>query len=325
MKCRICGSNNVNNVGVHKPYLDYEFDVYECEQCNSYFVNRDGAIYEALHESDSSTYTSHQDLAREAYQLFKNKDVKALRNKLSEVAKNKFVINTIENISNINDMLEIGCSRGYLTSYFIATGKKVLGVDSSKTVIGNAASLFGDHFCLTGDKRIKEGKPYDAIYYVGTIGCVDTPLEMTIDFFDMLRPGGALVFNAPNVLSAKGKGLVWFDGTNPPDLVTLFHENIWRTTFKDKADIHVEYEKEAEYQSLFYLIKRLFKKPILKPATSKLFQINENKDEKFRALKYKEKRIINQIKKILNYFPWSLLLPKHTAEKTMYVVIRKKY
>ena len=45
---------------------------------------------------------------------------------------------------------------------------------------------------------MRRSPPYDVIYHVGLIGCVADPIAFTRRLLAMLKPGGTLLFNAPN-------------------------------------------------------------------------------------------------------------------------------
>src|SRR5262249_38837873 len=134
-------------------------------------------------------------------------------------------------------LLEIGCSRGYLTSYFILAGYSITGVDVSPTAIQSAKDVFGDHFVLSGDASIAQNAPYDVIYHVGTIGCVSDPVAMTNGLTRLLKPGGKLLFNSPNVQGCWLDGQLWVDSAPPPDVVSLFSPGFWTKHFGDVADV----------------------------------------------------------------------------------------
>jgi len=58
----------------------------------------------------------------------------------------------------------------------------------------------------------------------------------------MLKPGGQLLFNAPNADSCWLKGQLWIDTAPPPDVVTLFRPGFWRRHFSSVADVAEEVE-----------------------------------------------------------------------------------
>ena len=58
-----------------------------------------------------------------------------LRKELSKIAKYKFVIESVESYPRSSRLLEIGCARGFLTSYFILAGYDIVGTDISPEAI----------------------------------------------------------------------------------------------------------------------------------------------------------------------------------------------
>ncbi len=241
MKCRICAvEGRTASLGAVRSPSGGMHNVYACEACGSRFAEHDPAVYEALHSNAGSVYGWHDEIAATAERLFAAKDRAALKTYLSMLAKNAFVIGAIEAMPHCRRVMELGCSRGYLTGYFILAGYDVVGVDVSATAIEAAAQRFGPHFALPGVEPARERQPFDAIYHVGTIGCVDDPVGFTKGLIDMLRPGGLLVFNAPNVAACREQGVLWPQSALPPDVVSLFDEGFWRRQFGSACEVEVE-------------------------------------------------------------------------------------
>jgi len=240
MNCTVCQSSDVVVVGAYRPYADYRCDVFDCAACGSRFAEHDGSVYETLHSSAGSAYSLHDQLAQLCRETWDRGGADALKKLLTRMgSKLEFVIKTISARPEMRNLLEIGCSRGYLTSYFIAAGYNILGVDVSASAIEAARSLFGGHFALADAPEVESRQPYDAIFHVGTIGCVEAPEAFTRELLGRLRSGGVLAFNSPNVAVCHELGEIWVAGTSPPDLVTLFHEDYWRTHYDDAADVEV--------------------------------------------------------------------------------------
>ncbi len=257
MKCRVCGSDRVRVVGIHKPYLEYECEVYECEECRCRFVTRDETIYEKLHAASASPYSAHERAALSAYKYFASRDIANLRAELSKVRKFSFVIEMVEKEPNVARLLEYGCSKGTLTSYFIARGFDVVAADISLSAVQFARELFGNYFVTPTAPEIELKRPYDLIYHVGTIGCVESPIDLTKYLLSLLRNGGLLIFNAPNVEACREVNEIWIRSANPPDLVTLFSASVWKTQFGQTADVSVLAERLDGYEQIQRLIGRL--------------------------------------------------------------------
>ena len=110
----------------------------------------------------------------------------------------------------------------------------------SRDAIDVARAAFGPHFAVAGDAEIEARAPYDVIYHVGLIGCVADPIGFLRGLLRMLRPGGVLLFNAPNRAALRSANQLWLDSAPPPDLVTLFPERFWAHFFGDEAAVAVD-------------------------------------------------------------------------------------
>lgn len=239
MNCRICGSALVSRVGVFAFYRDYQSAVFDCGGCGCRFSAHDPGIHERLHGSDS-TYQWHIGRQLKTARFQSSGDQASLAGYLrGQDERVRFIDDTLQALPVPSRVLEIGCSRGYLSALLLQRGHHVLGVDVSATALAAATAAFGDHFCLPDDPRVRQGAPWDAIVHAGTIGCVDQPMVLTRQWLAMLRPGGLLVFNAPNRQACDLLGTPWVSGTTPPDLVTLFPPDFWERHFADQADVHV--------------------------------------------------------------------------------------
>jgi SAM-dependent methyltransferase len=119
-----------------------------------------------------------------------------------------------------------------------------------------ARKSFGEYFCLPTELTVENGLAYDAIYFVGTIGCVEDPLMFVRQALSKLKSGGILVFNAPNVEACEVFNDIWLSGTTPPDLVNLFSRNIWGAHFEGQADVTVEIETEQPERAFRKLVRK---------------------------------------------------------------------
>lgn len=260
MRCRICASENIYELGSVEFYLGYPWTIWECIDCRCRFTGYDPEVYNLLHTHERSRYNQYWDLARECKLLFAERDLAGIRKLLSATPKYRFVIDEVEARPGARKLLEVGCSRGYLTSYFILAGYEVYGVDLSSEAVRAANEAFGDHFFLADSERIQKSKPYDVIYHVGTIGCVEDPVGYTRRMLDKLKPGGLLLFNAPNADACWRAGQLWTDGAPPPDLVTLFRKGFWTERFSSVASVQemVEYcEPELSFRIFACKLQRL--------------------------------------------------------------------
>jgi SAM-dependent methyltransferase len=266
MKCRVCGSARADEIGEVEYVAGYSWKVSACPDCACLFTQHDDSIYERLHASGAiSYYSDYRDLAARCRALFDRKDRRGLKELLCQWPKYRFVIEEIERQPAGARLLEIGCSRGYLTSISILDGRDVLGVDVSSEAVESALGAFGRHFVTADAPAIARGAPYDVIYHVGMIGCVADPLGFTQSLLQMLKPGGKLLFNAPNRDSCYLRGQLWIDSAPPPDLVTLFAPGFWKGQCAGAAEVQERVEAWPADKSLAIGLRKLFGRQWRKP------------------------------------------------------------
>ena len=237
MNCRICGSHNINEVGEVEYYSCFAWPVFDCDECKARFTRHDASIYDVLHREPGTRYNLDGGLFERCTEAFRARDLDALKGELSQVSKYKFIIEEIDHGPCDARLLELGCSRGYLTSYFILAGYQIIGVDVSESAIKTAKAAFGNHFVLGWRSVYRHRRSVRTIYHVGTIGCVGHPLGFTRRLLDLLKPGGHLLFNSPNLQTCYLRGQLWIDAAPPPDLVSLFPPGFWKRQFANEADV----------------------------------------------------------------------------------------
>jgi SAM-dependent methyltransferase len=269
VNCRICGTAFVEELGAIEHYLGLARTVFDCGGCGCRFTQHDSWAHDTLHADPDSYYASYSDLAARCKQLFDRGDVHGLKAELSQISKYKFVIDQVDRGAPSQGILEVGCSRGYLASYFLLAGHRLIGGDVSPTAIEAAREAFGGAFVLMDSRLIADSAPYDLIYHVGTIGCVGDPIGVTRRMLGMLKPGGMLVFNAPNRQSLWLRGQLWIDASPPPDVVTLFPPGFWAKEFGDVAEVEEEVEMCSSDRGITIgvgkLLGRQWKEPVPAP------------------------------------------------------------
>jgi len=259
MQCRICSASEVTAIGQVEYYSGFSWSVFDCLSCGCRFTRHDESIYNWLHTKPTSIYGIYRDLADKCKDLFDQGDLSGLKRELSKGSKYKFVIDALEQTARSASLLEIGCGRGCLTSYFILAGREIIGTDVSPQAILGARAAFGDHFySADSTAAVQDAAPYDAIYHVGTIGCVTDPLRLTRELLKLLKPGGQLLFNAPNADACWFRGQLWLDAAPPPDLVTLFRRGFWRNHFAEAADVTEDVEMCPPDQALEIGLRNVF-------------------------------------------------------------------
>jgi 2-polyprenyl-3-methyl-5-hydroxy-6-metoxy-1,4-benzoquinol methylase len=309
MDCQVCGASSTKLVSNYRPYFDYGVDIFDCDACRSRFAPHDVNAHEKLH-SQSSKYLYQADIEKQIVDLLSSGDVVTAKSFLAKKPANSFIFDTVNALPRAVKLLEIGCSRGYLSAWFLANNRNVLGVDISPTAVAAAIKSFGDHFCLPDDPRIRAEAPYDVIYHVGTIGCVASPVEMTKELISLLKPGGVLVFNAPNRMSCDFLGGIWLN-TPPPDLVSLFHPEFWKNEFSSLAEAEVNVLTAGRLTSGYIrMLTYLRSSPV-----TRLFDVDS----------YRLPSIRVKIKRYLLTLYFALVNPPVPDEYGIHVVLRRKF
>jgi SAM-dependent methyltransferase len=263
--CRICGSSEIKKGGDVEFYFGYAWPIYDCDDCGCRFTLHDTSVYDLLYSEQSSCYSRYTDQAEACKRLFDRGDLAGLRAVLSEGPKYRFVIDAIDREPADVRILEIGCSRGHLTSYFILAGRRITGVDISPKAVAAAAAAFGGYFVRSGDPSIEARAPYDVIFHIGTIGCVADPIGMTRHWLNMLKSGGRLLFNAPNRDGRALQDQLWFESAPPPDVVTMYPPGFWCDHFGDVALVSEEIEFCSPEQNLIIALRKLARRKWRKP------------------------------------------------------------
>jgi SAM-dependent methyltransferase len=264
-RCRICGSLNITKQGEVEFYFGYAWPIYDCDCCGCRFTRHDDSTYDLLYSEQSSCYSRYTGHAGICKRLFDQGDLAGLRTELSSGSKYRFIIEAIDCEPAKARILEIGSSRGHLTSYFILAGREITGTDVSPNAIATAKANFGDYFVQAGDTLIEARAPYDVIFHVGTIGCVADPVGLTKLWLDLLKPKGRLLFNAPNRDGCTLSDQLWFETAPPPDVVTLFPPGFWRDRFGDTAVVSEDIEFCLPEQSLIIALRKLARRRWRKP------------------------------------------------------------
>ena len=250
------------------------------------------------------------------FALYQKKEIQKAKNYLSKTQKYRFIIDEMGRDPGIK-ILELGCALGYLTAFFLMQEKDILGIDISNTAVSQARRLFGPHFQLMDDEFFNQNSSqFDVVFHTGTIGCVDHPIDFTKKTLGLIKPGGKLLFNTPDVKAAKEMGAIWVNGTPPPDLITLFDDSFWRRYFQDYAEVSVVYEPYSHKVNAQKLLKRLFKQKYLSQEPVQMFA------------KSQTKRLIPMVQFLISLPVFVLskvnLLPHFRNEFGMFVILTKK-
>jgi SAM-dependent methyltransferase len=236
--CRVCGATSIRTVGAVEYIERLPCEIVDCNTCGCRWTRHDATVHATLHQTTAiSYYADYRALFETCRRCFAAGDRDALDRALHATPKYQFVADRLRNVGDRARVLEWGCSRGYLTAASILGGRNVLGVDVSPEAVDAARAAFGDHFALADSPRVDAHAPYDAIYHVGLIGCVEDPIGLTRRLLTLLSPGGRLFFNAPNRNAVFQRGQLWFDSAPPPEAITLFPQGFWQRQFSGMATV----------------------------------------------------------------------------------------
>lgn len=273
--CRICGSKKVKKWGHITPYKEYQFPVFYCYECGCRFVLRENSIHNLLHSCEKSPYHEHVLMANQIERLYQQKNHSKIKKILSKTMKFKFIIDKLNQLPHSAKILEIGCSQGYLTAYFLCIGYDIIGTDISETAVSHAKERFGDHFLvLNAEDPLSNNNlnQFDIIFSLGTIGCVNNPITFINNSLDLLKPGGILLFNCPDLQSIIESKKIWVT-TPPPDLITVFPETFWKKYFSHSAEIVISYEPYDHVTNFDRHLSRLISRPNQKTSLRSIWEI----------------------------------------------------
>lgn len=203
--CGICGARAPRIYKRHAGFIaPSEFDVYQCERCDTTFASFEVAeptLYDAIYSRAHLLpgYDRYKRYAAGVAQaddplawLAEQEDVywavkQALTNHLPPLVGSRYRV------------LEVGCGMGYLTSALDSAGYEVLGVDLSVRAVAAASWQFGDLF-KAGDASSEEvtGGDYDAVIATELIEHLEDPVDFVRAMTRKLRPGGCLILTTPN-------------------------------------------------------------------------------------------------------------------------------
>lgn len=323
--CRVCRSTSVRAVGEVEYYAGYSWSIYDCADCKCRFTRHDERVYDLLHATGAiSYYSEYRALAAQARSLFNQHDSEGLASLLSRSSKYRFIINALAAESRDARILEVGCSRGYLTSLFILEGRNILGIDVSAEAVEGSVAAFGSHFALTDSRAAQAGAPYDVIYHVGMIGCVADPVALTKHLLGMLKPGGRLLFNAPNRESCTHRNQLWIDSAPPPDLVTLFPPGFWEARFGKVADVTEQIEMCSSEKSLEIGLRKMFCRGWIKPIPLPLAASNEKPTTRSHTFGSAWRCFEKVVLKLGRFTRLSRVVPLHPFEFGLFVSMTKR-
>src|SRR5262245_8869183 len=117
MYCRICGSEVLSQRGELEFYAGWRTPIYDCDDCGCLFAQHDAGSYDILYAEKGSCYRRYSLIAESCARHFNKGDIRGLEEALGgESSRYRFVIDQLRSLPKQSRILEIGCSRGHLTS-----------------------------------------------------------------------------------------------------------------------------------------------------------------------------------------------------------------
>jgi SAM-dependent methyltransferase len=325
LRCRICSSERITKRADVEFYTGYAWPIYDCDDCGCAFTRHDDSTYDFLYSERSSCYSRYTEQAATCKALFDRGDRAGLRIALLEQgSKYRFIIDEIESEPGDARLLEIGSSRGHLTSYFILTGRDIIGADVAPNAVAAATAAFGDHFVQTGSPLVEAGAPYDVIFHVGTIGCVADPIGMTERLLGLLKPGGRLLFNAPNRDARVLRDQLWFESAPPPDVVTLFPPGFWSRHFGGVASVTEEIEFCSPVQNILIALRKVGGRKWRRPVPIPLSESQVGLSPSPRITDMLWQNFERGVRKVASSTRLPRLAPSYPTEFGLLVQMRKK-
>jgi len=125
----------------------------------------------------------------------------------------------IKKIDGVKDILDVGCGTGILVDILSRSGYAVTGIDSSPEEIEFAKKNKKGNFIPTSVESFYDGKKYDLIVAAQLIEHIRKPEDFLAKAEALLKRGGYLVVETPNLNSWKERSL-WrrrIGGMSGPD------------------------------------------------------------------------------------------------------------
>ena len=210
--CTLCNSSACRVFeGMSGYVLGTKYDVYECSNCNSSFVDPMSNLkeeYDLIYGKETTQETK--------YYYYLAQGVRSLKNPLADLSNFSAIFwgvvkaikdNKIEKGARI---LEIGSGLGYFTYALNKEGYQCEGLDYSDTATDFANNLYGEKYTQGTIESFSEGhlEQYDMVIATEVIEHVIDPIGFVEHSLKVLKPGGRLILTTP-IKEIHPKGTIW--------------------------------------------------------------------------------------------------------------------
>lgn len=192
--CTLCKSKNISYIP-NKIRNDTEgiYKMYRCEDCETHFLYPkpveeqlkdyyDGKFREEVH---SEAYYDYETLQR----VFA---------RFSPEAQQR-VMRVEKELQPADEVLEIGCSVGYFLSAIADKVSTVYGTEWDKKAQSYIRDCIGKDNVFVGNDPQDFGKQFDKIFMFHVLEHISEPVEFLRGLKGLLKPGGILYIEVPNV------------------------------------------------------------------------------------------------------------------------------
>lgn len=194
IQCTLCQSDNVTYIP-NKIRNDTEgiYKMYRCEHCQTHFlyprpVNAqlqkyyDGAFREEVH---ADTYY-HYDVLDSVFQRF----MQEARTRVGRVS---------DELKREDEILEIGCSVGYFLDAAADRVKAVYGTEWDKKAQAYIRDRLKKTNIKVSDNPEDFNRQFDKIFMFHVLEHIESPISFLKDLKSVLKPGGKIYIEVPNV------------------------------------------------------------------------------------------------------------------------------
>lgn len=194
IKCTLCGCEDTTLIDSKiRNDVNDEFKMYSCGKCKTHF------LYPRPQEEQLQNYYDgkfREEVHTNAYYEFE---------KLDKVVE-KFTPEAIERakrvsheLTNEDDVLEIGCASGYFLIQLAGKVHRICGTEWDRKSQEYIKERFSDRGIEVDYNPQDFNSKFDKIFMFHVLEHIEAPVEFLKGLKDILKPGGCIYIEVPNV------------------------------------------------------------------------------------------------------------------------------